>query len=414
MSSRKATRAARIAWAILALLVLFTLVAAAGARISQLQGDPYGFGVAYDRLGITPDQFAIYFTSIEILFALTFITVGGLIFWKASRNPMAILVSAAFIAVSLSTPLPEALMMSNPAWRWPVLLLRVLGIGLMLLFLFLFPDGRFVPRWSRWLGLFTGLYLASWLLFPSLIPPVAVLAEVNSVAAARSYIPLSVMVIVAVWGQVYRYRNVSDSVQRQQTKWVAVGIVGFVVIESVSLILFALSPVARQPGSERLLFVLVFGPILLAGVALIPITVALATLRYRLWDISVIVRRTLLYTLLTAILAVAYFIIVTVLQGIFSAVSDQQSPIVIVISTLIIAALFTPLRRGVQEFLDRQFYRRKYDADRILANFAQTARDEVDLERLVATLLTAVSEAMEPEQASLWIRGIDREPGLRK
>ncbi len=84
MSSRKATRAARIAWAILALLVLFTLVAAAGARISQLQGDPYGFGVAYDRLGITPDQFAIYFTSIEILFALTFITVGGLIFWKAS------------------------------------------------------------------------------------------------------------------------------------------------------------------------------------------------------------------------------------------------------------------------------------------------------------------------------------------
>jgi hypothetical protein len=414
MSSRKATRAARIAWVILALMVLVTLVSAVSARTIQLRADPYGFGDAYAQLGISADQFAIYFTGIEVLFALIFITIGGLIFWKASGYPMAILVSAAFITVSIGTPLPEALMMSNPAWRWPVLLLRVLGIGLMILFLFLFPDGRFVPRWSRWLGLFTGLYLATWLIFPSLVPPVAVLAEVNSGAAARSYVPLALLVIVAVWGQIYRYRNVSDTVQRQQTKWVAVGIVGFVVIESVSLILFALSPVARQPGSDRLLFVLVFGPILLAGVTLIPITVALAILRYRLWDISVIVRRTLLYTLLTTILAIAYFIIVTVLQGIFSAVSDQQSPIVIVISTLIIAALFTPLRRAVQEFLDRQFYRRKYDADRILATFAQTARDEVDLERLVATLLAAVSEAMEPEQASLWIREMDREPGLRK
>jgi K+-sensing histidine kinase KdpD len=156
------------------------------------------------------------------------------------------------------------------------------------------------------------------------------------------------------------------------------------------------------------LFVIFFGPILLAGVALIPITVALAILRYRLWDISVIVRRTLLYALLTAILAIAYFGIVTLLQRIFAAVSDQQSPIVIVISTLIIAALFTPLRRAIQEFLDRRFYRRKYDADRILANFAQTARDEVDLERLMVTLLTAVEEAMEPEQVSLWIREMDR------
>ena len=233
-------------------------------------------------------------------------------------------------------------------------------------------------------------------------------------AAARSYAPLALVTIAAVWGQIYRYRNDSDSVQRQQTKWVAVGIVGFIVIESVSLILFALSPGSRQPGSDQLLFVIFVGPILLAGVALMPITVTLAVLRYRLWDISVIVRRTLLYALLTAILAIAYFIIVTVLQGFFAAVSDQQSPIVIVISTLIIAALFTPLRCGVQEFLDRRFYRRKYDADRILANFAQTARDEVDLERLMATLLSAVSEAMEPEQASLWIRGMDREPGLRK
>jgi len=408
MFGRKVTPSARVAWAILALMTLITLVAAVGPRIAQLRSDPYGFGDAYERLGITIEQFAIYFTSVELLFALIFMIIGWLIFWKASRYPMAILASAAFVTMGSSTPLPEALVMSDPFWHWPVLLIRAFGVGLMLLFLYLFPDRRFVPRWSRWLGIFTGLYLASWLIFPALIPSVAILAEVTDGLAARLYTPLLLLTIAGVSGQVYRYRKVSDSVQRQQTKWVMVGIVGFIVVEFVSLMLFALLPGSRQPDSDQLLFVIFFGPILLAGVALIPITVALAILRYRLWDISVIVRRTLLYALLTAILAIAYFGIVTLLQRIFAAVSDQQSPIVIVISTLIIAALFTPLRRAIQEFLDRRFYRRKYDADRILANFAQTARDEVDLERLMVTLLTAVEEAMEPEQVSLWIREMDR------
>jgi hypothetical protein len=105
-------RAIRVAWVLLALLAFSTLVMAVKPRILQLKADPYGFGAAYEQLGISPGSFAIYFTSIESLFALLFFAVGGLIFWKAPRDRMAILVSAAFITMGTATPLPEAALVS--------------------------------------------------------------------------------------------------------------------------------------------------------------------------------------------------------------------------------------------------------------------------------------------------------------
>ena len=131
----------------------------------------------------------------------------------------------------------------------------------------------------------------------------------------------------------------------------------------------------------------------------------LAILRYRLWDISIIIRRTLVYGSLSALLTLAYFGSITLFQSIFSAASGQQSPLAIVISTLIIAALFTPLRGRVQGVIDRRFYRRTYDA--------VAARDEVDLERLAAALLATVHDTMQPEQASLWLRPVTKENRTR-
>jgi hypothetical protein len=140
------------------------------------------------------------------------------------------------------------------------------------------------------------------------------------------------------------------------------------------------------------------------GFLLIPVSMGFAMLRYRLWDIDVIIRRTLVYGLLTFLLLAIYFGAVVMLQTLFTAISEQSSTIAIVVSTLIIAALFSPLRGRLQNIIDRRFYRRKYDASQTLADFAATARDEVNLDMLMSELEEVVRGTMQPEHVTLWLR----------
>ncbi len=134
---------------------------------------------------------------------------------------------------------------------------------------------------------------------------------------------------------------------------------------------------------------------------LLPLAIGISILRYRLFDIDVIIRRTLQYTLLISLLALTYFGSIVLLQNLFF--SNQQSEIAIVLSTLAIVALFNPLRRRVQDFIDRRFFRKKYNAEQALAQFAVTARDEVDMDKLAAALIGVVQETMQPESVSLWL-----------
>jgi hypothetical protein len=135
-----------------------------------------------------------------------------------------------------------------------------------------------------------------------------------------------------------------------------------------------------------------------------PLSIGAAILRYRLYDIDLIIRRTLVYTTLTGMLALVYFGSVVVLQALFTGLMGQQSTVAIVLSTLGIAALFTPLRSRLQGFIDRRFYRRKYDAEQVLAAFAQQAQQETDLEALITHVADIVQHTMQPEHTSLWLR----------
>jgi hypothetical protein len=140
------------------------------------------------------------------------------------------------------------------------------------------------------------------------------------------------------------------------------------------------------------------------GFVVIGVFVSVAVLRYRLYDIDLIIRKTLQYAVLTGLLALVYFGSVVLLQSLFENLTGPESPIVIVISTLVIAALFNPLRRRVQNLIDRRFFRRKYNAEQTLAKFAAVARDEVDMQVLNAEMLAVVEETMQPAPLSLWVK----------
>lgn len=197
-------------------------------------------------------------------------------------------------------------------------------------------------------------------------------------------LPLFPLVLLCASSLIFRYRSASYE-ERQQLKWVAVAAFLFAVGTTVGEIL-------QLP---TILFPLFLGAL--------PASIAVAMLKYRLYDIDLIINRTLVYGGLTALLATTYFGIVVLLQGVIPAAGD--SDLTIAGSTLAVAALFRPLRTRLQGFIDRRFYRRKFDAQRTLESFSSRLRDDVDLDHLSADLLGVVRETMQPEHASLWLRG---------
>ncbi len=177
--------------------------------------------------------------------------------------------------------------------------------------------------------------------------------------------------------------------ERQQLKWFAYGAAMF----ALAILSFAL------PWPERISEVLETA----TGV-FIPVAIGIAILRYRLYDIDVVINRTLVYGSLTASLVVVYFGTVVALQAAFRAISGQETQLAIVASTLAVAALFNPLRRRIQSFIDRRFYRRKYDARKTLETFSSMLRDETDLDTLNSHVVEVVRETMQPAHVSLWLR----------
>lgn len=142
---------------------------------------------------------------------------------------------------------------------------------------------------------------------------------------------------------------------------------------------------------------------------LIPLSIGFSILRYRLYDIDLLINRTLVYGTLTALLALVYFGLIFGLQFLLRGIISQNNSIAIVISTLAIAALFQPLRHRIQSIIDRRFYRRKYDAAKVVEAFSATLRNEVDLDQLSKHLVSVVQETMQPAHVSLWLRKSGRE-----
>ncbi len=343
-------------------------------------------------LGLSMDFYATYIVVFIIVFTFGYFAVGAVLFWRKSNDRMALF--ASFTLVMFPMAFTEVLATLPPSWWLPVQFVSFLGSICFVLFFYLFPNGQFVPRWMRWLSIGVIMYWGAKNFF-SLSPlnPFTRFPILNALTFVG-------FVGTMVVGQIYRYRRVSSLLQRQQTKWVVFGMsvaIGCYVGLDLLYGVFSLPP--KGPFADLIIFTATYFLMLL-----IPLSIVFAILRSRLWDIDILINRTLVYGTLTAMLAVVYIGLIITLQFLLRGLISQTSDIAIVASTLAIAALFNPLRRRIQAFIDRRFFRRKYDAARTLEAFSVTLRNEVDLSQLREQLVAVVQETMQPTHISLWLR----------
>jgi hypothetical protein len=354
-------------------------------------------------LGISASGYAALLTILNVITAAIWYEIGFFIFWRRSDDWLALL--AAFVLVmfnvtSLSNNnVPSALALASPILAFPLSVMNFLGLVSLYMFFLLFPSGRLVPRWMV-LILLLVIIQAFFDNFPS----------PTSTFDAHWPGRLKLLFTLVIYGsiiysQIYRYRHVSTPVQRQQTKWIILGVATAIVVAIGIIAIFHFIPTTVTFNLSGLIVTNIIWP---AAFLLIPLSIGFSILRYRLYDIDLLINRTLVYGSLTTLLALLYFGLIFALQSLFQGLFHQNNAIAIVISTLIIAALFQPLRHRIQRFIDRRFYRSKYDAAKTLVAFSATLRSEVDLNQLREHLLTVVQETMQPAHVSLWLRSPQR------
>lgn len=376
-------------------------------------GTGLGFYIAVANAAVDDLRQAIPFL---IAFA-SFATVGLVVASRRPQNPLGwiflsigILTSFASLsdatvglAVSMSGPLPPVVVLA--AWAQNLYWFPLVSLSTVFTLL-LFPSGLPSRRWRPvlWVSI---LEVSAITVLEALRPTLDVAGRripnpigvpginVSDIEETPLFWVFNLILIAAIVSAaislVLRYRHALGD-ERQQLKWFMFS----AVLLGLSFTATFLFPAFEQSTASEVIFPLVL--------ALLPLSVGTAILSYRLYAIDVLINRTLVYGTLTILLAGVYYGGVALLQSAFRALTGQGSPLAVVLSTLAIAAAFSPLRRRIQAFIDHRFYRRKYDAQRALASFGTTARDEVELEMLAQALVGVVDETMQPAEVSLWVR----------
>jgi uncharacterized membrane protein YhdT len=352
------------------------------------------------------------------LTAISYAPVGALIASRHPENPVGWLLCLYGFVISLSyfsaeyaiyalLAQPDSLP-AGEAMAWVFSWMLPLVIGFSTLSYLLFPTGRLPSRRWRWAVWLTVAFIVVGVLLGAFSSgPLSDLGPIQNplgivgladIYSAILYTTFSVLLVAVISSVFVRLRR-AGGVEHQQIKWFAYAVAANAIAVVVAYVIPGL--IETPLWFERVGFAL--NNIVIPA---IPIAIGIAILRYRLYDIDLLINRTLVYGSLTLMLALVYFGGVTATQAVFTALTgqEQQPQLAIVISTLVIAALFTPLRRRIQSFIDRSFYRSKYDARKTLEALSAKLRDETDLEALSVDLVGAVRETMQPAHVSLWLR----------
>ncbi len=417
---------------------------------------------AFGSLGLSLGTYALLRAGLTAMVALTFFVLATVLAWRKTNDWLTLLLALWIVCVGTATITGAFGLGSGSTVQGHEISAQMVNLlaefGPCLLVFALFPTRRIVPRAAFLLLVCIGLFVAGPPLYASSVTLLLRLGTLVGLMVAQIYhiyhvrrissrehqqqqsnwttlgitvvigaalvllviapadqslLPVALLLFyAAVVGadviQLSRYWQVAGTEARQQTKWIAFGFSVFLIMAALLLTPALFTPSLHQSGS----FYQTIHTLILIVVSLIlPVTITFAILRYRLWDIDGLINRALVYGSLTGLLAIFYIGLLIGLEGLAGLVNKQASqPIVLVISTLAIAALVRPLRSRLQDLIDRRFYRHKYDAEKTLAVFSAALQSEVDLEQVRQRLLSVVDETMRPTQVALWLRQPEGHP----
>src|SRR5215203_5452558 len=344
------------------------------------------------------------------------VTVGAIVASHRPENPVGWLLCLSGVVISTDSFVAQyatyALLAqrnslpAGEAMAWIASWLLPIMIGVQVFYLLLFPTGRLPSRRWRWVAWLTVAFVVVGVILSAFSPGalMGALGPIRNPLGIEGFTNVykallyttSPLLFVAVALSVFMRLRYARGVERQQIKWLAYAAAAWALGIILNIIIATLDTPLWFERAALAYFTV-------AGEA-VPIAIGIAILRYRLYDIDILINRTLVYGSLSAILAALYFGGIVVLQRVFVLLTGQRSTLAVVASTLLIAALFNPLRLRIQSFIDRRFYRSKYDARKTLEEFSSKLREETDLEALSDDLVGVVRETMQPAHVSLWLR----------
>lgn len=325
--------------------------------------------------------YGIYAGTLEVIRTLAFVMVGLVIFWRKSGEWVAVLVSLWLITFGTADLLTA---LKHPIWVQLSGYLDDIGwVFLLPLFLFLFPDGQFVPRWTQWF-----VIVAAGVII--LVTTLGLLLINLPYQQAAFVFWLSIQ-LTGIGSQIYRYRRISDPLQRQQTRWVVYGLVMVVVVIVINILLQAIVPAADQPGETKLLRKLIEVTFVNLAFLIIPVTIGISILRYRLWDIDIIISRTLIYGSLTTFVIGLYVIIVGSMGMLFHSSGNLLFSL---LATGVIAVLFQPLRGKLQHAVNRMMFGERDDPVAVLSRLGQRLETTLTPDSLLPGMVEMVGQAL--------------------
>jgi len=388
---------ARALWIALTITSANVFIVALPVRFNQILHSSPEIVSARLALGLSNEFIAVYLVAMEIAVAVVFALAGVLIFWLKSTDRMAVFVSFVLFTGGLASPPILETMVPHPFWYWPVFLVQSMSFGGNIILFYLFPSGQFVPRWTRYLA----AVMLMWIVAGLVLPP-------NFPNHPRNWPVLLWALVVIGWfatsafAQLYRYRYVSTFIQRQQTKWIVFGSIGSLIPNSILVLLYLILPSLNQPGPSQELYILLTHPFYyLIFPALMPISIAISILRYHLWDIDVVINRSLVYGTLTAVIVGVYALAVSALDTVFRT---NGNFFISLFAAGLVAALFQPARERLQRGVNRLMYGDRDDPYAVLSRLSQRLKTALKPQAALPIIVETIAQALKLPYVAIALR----------